>query len=224
MISVIIPVLNEEMHLARCMESLRQEAFSGELIVADGGSTDRSKEIAEKCHGVQWVESGKGRGVQMNAGSAVAAGDFLLFLHADTLLEQGWSKEVCSAFDDPSVIGGAFSFSIDDPSPKYRFVEAWVRMRCRVFRLPYGDQAIFIRKSVFQKLGGYKEIPLMEDVDIIKRMKSNGEIALLSCRAVTSGRRWIGKGLVKTALINQITMLLYQLGVSPERLARFYYR
>lgn len=224
MISIIIPSLNEEMNIARCIEALKSEDFSGEIIVADGGSSDRTREIASGYRGVDLLECPKGRGTQMNAGSAIAAGDILLFLHADTVLEHCWSKELCSALAGPSVVGGAFSFCIDDPSPKYRLVEAWVRLRCRIFSLPYGDQAIFIRKSVFQALGGYKEIPLMEDVDIVRRMKKMGEIVLLGHKAATSGRRWVSKGLAKTAVINQITMLLYQLGVSPERLARLYYR
>lgn len=224
MISIIIPALNEEMHMARCMESIRAEGFSGEVIVADGGSIDGTRQIASGYHGVKVLESAKGRGTQMNAGSAKATGDILLFVHADTILEQGWSKELCLALDDPSIVGGAFSFSIDNPSPKYRLVEAWVRLRCRLFRLPYGDQAIFIRKDVFQKLGGYKEILLMEDVDIIRRMKKLGDITILNRKAVTSGRRWVSKGLLRTAAINQMTILMYRLGVSPERLARFYYR
>jgi rSAM/selenodomain-associated transferase 2 len=224
MISIIIPALNEEMYIARCIESIRAEGFSKEIIVADGGSTDRTREIALSHRGVIVINSPKGRGAQMNTGSAVATGDILLFVHADTILDQGWAKELCASLDNASVIGGAFSFSIDNPAPKYRLVEAWVSMRCRIFRLPYGDQAIFIRKSAFQKLGGYREIVLMEDVDIISRMKKLGSIAILGKKAVTSGRRWITKGLLRTAAINQMTMLMYHLGVSSERLARFYYR
>ncbi len=224
MITVIIPALNEEMHITRCIESLLSSGFSGEIIVADGGSVDRTRETALRHTGVVVIDSPKGRGVQMNAGSAAAAGDVLLFLHADTMLEPGWAEELRALLDGPSFVGGAFSFSMDNPSLKYRFVEAWVRLRCRIFDLPYGDQAIFIRKNVFQPLGGYKEIPLMEDVDLISRMKKQGRIAVLRKKAITSGRRWAKKGLIRTALINQMTMLLYQLGVSPDRLARFYYR
>lgn len=224
MISVVIPALNEEMHLTRCIASIRADSFSGEVIVSDGGSIDRTREIALNHTGVKVIDSAKGRGTQMNAGAAVATGDILLFLHADTLLEQGWAKELCTSLEHASVIGGAFSFRIDNPEPRYRLVEAWVSMRCRIFRLPYGDQAIFIRKDAFQKLGGYKEIQLMEDVDLVSRMNKLGRISVLKKKAATSGRRWVSKGIFKTAAINQMTMLLYQLGVSPERLARFYYR
>ena len=224
MTSIIIPVLNEELHLTRCIDSLRAEGFSEEIIVADGSSTDRTREIALSHPNVTAIDSLKGRGAQMNAGSAAASGDILLFLHADTILEQGWAKELSAALDDQSVIGGAFSFCIDNPAIKYRLVEAWVRLRCRIFRLPYGDQAIFIRKTAFQELGGYKEIPLMEDVDIIGQMKKLGSISMLQKRAVTSGRRWVRKGIFRTAAINQMTMLMFHLGVSPEKLARLYYR
>ncbi|MDP2157649.1 MAG: TIGR04283 family arsenosugar biosynthesis glycosyltransferase [Nitrospirota bacterium] len=224
MISVIIPALNEEMNIARCIESIRAEGFSGEIIIADGGSKDRTREIARSHADVIVIDTPKGRGTQMNIGAALATGDILLFLHADTILDQGWATELNAALDNPHVVGGAFTFSIDDPALKYRLVEAWVSMRCRIFSLPYGDQAIFIRRNAFQKLGGYKEIPLMEDVDIISRMKKLGSIAVLGKKAVTSGRRWVSKGLLRTAAINQMTKLMYHLGVSPERLARFYYR
>ena len=225
MISVIIPTLNEEASLGRSIESVRAECPSIEVIVADGGSRDRTIEVAEGFPGVRISRGGKGRGNQMNAGASLAGGEILLFLHADTLLEKGWKQEVLSALDGAEgVIGGAFAFAIGNPLPKYRLVEAWVAMRCRVFGLPYGDQAIFIRRDAFRRLGGYQDMPLMEDVDLVRRMKKDGELALLEKKAVTSGRRWVSKGLVRTAAINQMTMLLYLLGVSPHRLAKLYYR
>ena len=224
MISVIIPTLNEEACLGRCIESIRSAEAGCEIIVADGGSSDRTREAAERFPGVRLVQSEEGRGTQMNRGASHAQGDVLLFLHADTLLEEGWHIDIVAALRNEEIIGGAFTFAIDNPRQKHRIVEAWVSMRCRIFRLPYGDQAIFIRRSAFEKLSGYKNMPLMEDVDLVTRMKKLGRIAILQKKAVTSGRRWAHKGLVRTAAINQLTMLLYLLGVSPHRLARFYYR
>jgi rSAM/selenodomain-associated transferase 2 len=224
MISVIIPTLDEEACLGRCIESVRSEGPSVEIIVADGGSRDRTSEVAGRFPGVKIIRTERGRGSQMNAGASHAGGDILLFLHADTVLERGWMQELSSVLGETSVIGGAFTFAIDSPLPKYRMVEAWVAMRCRVFRLPYGDQAIFIKKDIFRRLGGYQNIPLMEDVDLVRQMKRTGEVILLEKKAVTSGRRWVSKGLLRTAAINQMTMLLYLLGVSPQRLAKLYYR
>jgi rSAM/selenodomain-associated transferase 2 len=224
MISVIIPTLNEERHIGRCIEALRAAIGDCEIIVCDGGSSDMTRDIAIGFRGVTVIGSEKSRGVQMNRGATHAKGDVLLFLHADTVLEEGWAEEIENALTDGSVIGGAFTFSIGNPAMKYRLVEVWVKMRCRVFRLPYGDQGMFIRRDSFIKLGGYRNIPLMEDVDIINRMKNLGKIAILNRKAATSGRRWAKKGIIRTAAINQITMLCYLIGVSPERLAKFYYR
>jgi len=224
MISVVIPALNEEENIGRCIAAIRTEGPVCEVIVADGGSSDRTREIAESYPGVTCIQTEKGRGSQMNTGASRARGEVLLFLHADTILTAGWDREIEEALRDHRVAGGAFTFAIDNPLQKYRLIEAWVSMRCRVFRLPYGDQAIFVRTGVFNKLAGYKNIPLMEDVDLMGRMKKLGRITMLDHRALTSGRRWAAQGLIRTAAVNQTVMLLYRLGVSPQRLAKFYYR
>ena len=224
MISIIIPVLNEEAHLGSCIEAVRQNDASCEIIIVDGGSFDRTIEIAESFQGVKVMKTPKGRGLQMNAGAFSAAGDILLFLHADTTLEDGWGRAIASAVKDSSLAGGAFTFAIKNPAKKYRAVEQWVKFRCLLFRLPYGDQAIFVKREVFQKLGGYKNIPLMEDVDLVERMKRLGRIVILETRALTSERRWGRKGLIYTAVLNQWIMFLYKIGVSPQKLARLYYR
>ena len=224
MISVIIPTLNEEACIEKCIESIRSAEMGCEIIVTDGGSKDRTREIAESYPEVRLIQSEAGRGNQMNSGASHAQGDLLLFLHADTVLEEGWYDDIAAALRNGEIVGGAFTFAIDRPQRKYRIVESWVSMRCRIFKLPYGDQAIFIRRSAFEKLSGYKNMPLMEDVDFVKRMKRLGRIAILQKKAVTSGRRWVSKGLIRTAAINQMTMLLYHIGVSPHRLARLYYR
>jgi len=224
MISIIIPVLNEEAHLGSCIEAVRQNDASCEIIIVDGGSFDRTIEIAESFQGVKVMKTPKGRGLQMNAGAFSATGDILLFLHADTTLEDGWVQAIARAVKDRSIAGGAFTFAINNPSKKYRVVEEWVRLRCFLFRLPYGDQGIFVKRDVFHKLGGYKNIPLMEDVDLIERMKGQGRIVILDTKALTSERRWGRKGLIYTALLNQLIMFLYKIGVHPQKLARLYYR
>ena len=224
MISIIIPVLNEEAHLGSCIEAVRQNDASCEIIIADGGSFDRTIEIAESFQGVKVMKTPKGRGLQMNAGAFSATGDILLFLHADTTLEDGWVQAIARAVKDRSIAGGAFAFAIQNPSKKYRVVEEWVRLRCFLFRLPYGDQGIFVKRDVFHKLGGYKNIPLMEDVDLIERMKGQGRIVILDTKALTSERRWGRKGLIYTAVLNQLIMFLYKIGVHPQKLARLYYR
>lgn len=224
MISVIIPALNEEDNIRSCIDGLINEGCDCEIIVADGGSTDKTEISAGSYPGVAFIQSRKGRGVQMNMGASAASGDILLFLHADTTLEVGWAAEMLSVLEDNSISGGAFTFSIRSLLWKYRLVEAWVRLRCKIRLLPYGDQAIFVRKSAFDRIGGYKNIPLMEDVDFIKRLKKFGTIGILNKKAITSERRWSKKGLIKTAAMNQLIMLLYKFGVNPSLLARIYCR
>lgn len=224
MISVIIPALNEGDHIAGCIKALKAEDCGCEIIIADGGSTDRTKEVAAGFQGVKVISTEKGRGNQMNAGAAEAKGEVLLFLHADTILEEGWATDLLSLFENDSISGGAFTFSIQLPAWKYRLVEAWVKLRFKLCSMPYGDQAIFVRKSTFDEIGGYSNIPLMEDVDLIKRLKKLGPIRMLDKKAITSERRWIKKGLIRTMATNQIIMLLYKLGVNPFKLARIYYR
>lgn len=224
MISVIIPTLNEEDNIGRCIEGVLKEGCDCEIIVADGGSSDKTAEYANRYPGVLFIQSQKGRGIQMNMGVSAASGDILLFLHADTILETGWAAELISLLENNSISGGAFTLGIQSQLWKYRLVEAWVKLRCRLCLLPYGDQAIFVRKSAFDINGGYKSIPLMEDVDFIRRLKKLGNITILNKKATTSDRRWSKKGLIKTAALNQIIMLLYRIGVNPGRLARMYYR
>jgi rSAM/selenodomain-associated transferase 2 len=224
MISVIIPALNEEECIIACIEKLLGEECGCEIIVVDGGSIDRTVELAERYPGVSVIRSQKGRGFQMDLGASLASNDILLFLHADTLLDRGWASAVSSAMEDATMSGGAFTFSIRADSWKYRLVEKWVAMRCKYFSLPYGDQAIFVRKSAFDLAGGYRGLSLMEDVDLVTRLKRLGPIRILANKAMTSERRWFKKGVIRTAAINQLVMLLYKAGVSPGRLARIYYR
>lgn len=224
MISVIIPTLNEETNIPKCLEHLRMERGVSEIIIADGGSTDRTIELAGKYGDIKITDSPRGRGIQMNRGASLADGVILLFLHADTTLQKGWAGDIITALDDRSFAGGAFTLRIDNPQKKYRLVEQWVKFRCAVFKLPYGDQGLFVRRDIFTKLGGFRDIPLMEDVDIIDRMKKAGRLVILEKNAFTSERRWVRNGLVLTAVMNQTIMMLYRLGMPPHRLAKLYYR
>jgi rSAM/selenodomain-associated transferase 2 len=224
MISVIIPAFNEEDNLNRCIESIISGGTGCEIIIADGASMDKTVEIARAYEGVKTILGRRGRGSQMNRGAASALGDILLFLHADTYLERGWDREIISSLGDGSIVGGAFAFRIDSGRRPYRLIEYWVKFRCRVFHLPYGDQGIFVRRDVFDKLGGYKEIPLMEDVDFVERMKKIGAIRVLKKKALTHARKWEQEGWFRRSFFNQVIMMLYRLGASPEKLARLYYR
>lgn len=224
MISVVIPTLNEEDNIRRSIEAVRAENGNLEIIVADGGSSDNTVAEAESFRDVLVVRSRKGRGLQLNAGAAVSHGDVLLFLHADTVMEEGWSMYIRSAFEDEGVVGGAFTLGIDCPGWRFRLTEYWVKLRCRLFLLPYGDQGIFVMRDAFERLGGYREIPVMEDVDMVGRMKKLGRIVMLDKKAHTHARKWVREGWARTSLRNQLLMIMYRLGVDPHRLARIYYR
>jgi rSAM/selenodomain-associated transferase 2 len=223
-VSVIIPALNEEGVIGRCIESLASEEAVYEIIVADAGSRDKTVEIAGEYKNVKTITTERGRGRQMNRGAALAGGDVFLFLHADTHLQIGWAGEMISSLCSGSAVGGAFTFAIDERKRKYRLIESWVRFRCSAFKLPYGDQGIFMKREIFEKLGGYKDIPLMEDVDIVERMKKTGPIIMLQRKAFTHARKWEKEGLISRSFFNQVVMLLYRLGIDPERLAKIYYR
>ena len=224
MISVIIPTLDEAENIRGCIECVRAEDGDFEILVCDGGSSDETVQIARGYDDAVLIETGKGRGAQMNRGAAAANGGVLLFLHADTKLERGWSRELLSVLADESVVGGAFTFKIDNPARRYRLVESWVKLRCSLFSLPYGDQGIFVRKDIFNKIGGYQDIPLMEDVEIVGALNKEGKLVLLEKCAVTHDRRWSRKGWIRASVSNQLVMLMYKMGIDPHTLARLYYR
>jgi len=224
MISVIIPALNEERSIGCCISRIKEEKCFAEIIVADGGSTDRTREIVAGFSEVRLIRSEKGRGIQMNSGAAHAKGNILLFLHADTRLEPGWSAALRSSLDSEELTGGAFSFRIDNPSARYRIVDALVALRCLLLKTPYGDQSIFVRRTTFEKIGGYPAIPLMEDIELVRKLKKAGKIVILRHTAYTDSRRWEKKGILRTYLSNQFLRILYMCGVSPRILAERYYR
>jgi rSAM/selenodomain-associated transferase 2 len=195
----------------------------GEVIVSDGESQDNTAEIAEKW-GAKVIQSRPNRGRQMNLGAQKASGDILLFLHADTLLPDSYSDLIREAMIDPNVVGGAFAWKVEPSTPFLRYLERNVAWRTKIFRMPYGDQAYFVRASVFQEMGGYADIPLMEDVEFIRRLRKAGKLAFIPQDVVTSPRRYQKRGPVRTALRNKLTLFGYYLRISPDRLAKFYYK
>ncbi len=220
MISIIIPVLNEQAHLEKTLASVT--GLPGvEVIVSDGGSRDESVQIARN-YGVKVVNTPPGRARQMNTGAKVATGTILLFLHGDTVLPAGFQNYVTTALAENGVVGGAFRFAIDLPGMKYRLVERLTTMRARLFQLPYGDQAIFLQADRFWSIGGFEEIPLMEDFALVRKLKKQGRIIILDQAATTSGRRWRRLGVVRTAFLNQLIILGYLFGASPSRLDKLY--
>lgn len=219
-ISVIIPALNEARRLAAAVQSALT-ADGIEVIVADGGSSDSTAESARRA-GVRVVAAQPGRARQMNAGAALAAGEILLFLHADTRLPAGFDALVCQALAQPGVAGGAFGLRIEAPGRLIRWIEAGANRRSRHLGLPYGDQAVFLPAAVFRSLGGFPDLPVMEDFVLVRRLWRLGKVVTLEAAVLTSGRRWRRRGALKTTLINQIVVAGFYLGVAPERLARLY--
>jgi len=219
-ISIIIPVLNEATTLPRTLSELRN-VEGIEAIVVDGGSGDETIAIAESF-GVSVLRTPPGRAGQMNAGAKVATGEILLFLHGDTGLPEGFSGWVRQLLADPQVVAGAFELNVAAPMPGVRAIEAGVKWRSHYCQLPYGDQAIFLRTRTFWDLGGFPDLPIMEDFVLVRQLRKRGRIAIAPLAVVTSGRRWQKLGLLRTTLINQIVILGYFLGVPPTTLADWY--
>ncbi len=220
-ISVIIPTLNEAASIETTLKAIKgQEWQDGTfgVIVVDGGSTDGTRDIAARYARV--IESKGGRAVQMNTGAAHADGDILLFLHADTVLPQGAFVEITRALKIPGVAAGFFRLSFDIPHPFLRFLSLFTSFNWWWAR--YGDQGLFLTRKIFGELGGFKEIPIMEDVDIARRLRNRGSLYIVQKPVVTSARRYLGKGIYRQHLLNFFMVTTYHLGVSPERLKKWY--
>ncbi len=218
LISIVIPTLQEEENIPACLSSTEQ-ARNVERIVVDGGSRDRTVEIAQAL-GATVLHSRKGRALQMNAGAEKASGEMLIFLHADTRLPLGFDRYVREALQQPGIAVGAFEFRLDAYSRGLKIIEKIANWRSRALQLPYGDQSLFLRAALFRQAGGFPELPIMEDVELVRRLRKKGRIQTLSYPAVTSARRWKELGLFRTTLINEAVLSAYYLGVSPRFILR----
>ncbi len=219
-ISVIIPVLNEELTIEALLESLLR-LKPDEILVVDGGSLDKTRELAAAL-GVRVISCARGRARQMNEGARLARGAVLLFLHADTRLPESAFFDIRGAMQSPSNVGGRFDIALDGAGWVLKWVGAMISLRSRLSGVATGDQAIFVRREVFTRLGGYPDIPLMEDVALSRALKRAGKVVRLKSRVITSARRWQTEGVWRTIFKMWALKLLYLLGVSPFRLKRFY--
>lgn|SRR5574341_362041 len=223
-ISIIIPVLNESEGINDAIGRLRSivSGNEAEIIVVDGdpaGSTIN----ALKDKRVIKTLSGKGRAIQMNKGAALASGRILLFLHADTMLPQNALVSITKYMKDGRFVAGAFDLGIQTNRKIFKITERYVALRTRLTKVPFGDQAIFIRREYFDRIGGFKPVPIMEDFELMSRIKKRGDrIRIIPEKAMTSARRWEKEGVLYATFRNWMLQLLYLAGVSPERLSRFY--
>jgi rSAM/selenodomain-associated transferase 2 len=222
-LSIVVPALDEATNLGRLLPELLRECPDAEVIVVDGGSRDGTAAAASRVPGVRVLTSAPGRARQMNAGGRAARGRALLFLHADTRLPAGAQAQILSALALPGVVWGRHDVYLDSPRPIFRVIALLMNQRSRWSRIATGDQAIFVRRDVFERLGGYADIPLMEDVELSRRLKRAGRMAALRRPVTTSARKWEREGVARTVALMWTLRLLYSLGVAPARLHRLYY-
>jgi len=217
---VIVPLLNEAAALPRLLHHLQLCGADG-LLIVDGGSTDGTRQQLEEST-VRWLVSDPGRAVQMNAGANLCDSEILLFLHADTELERSHVQAVREVMRDDAIAGGRFDVRLTGAHAGLRVIGWFMNLRSRLSGISTGDQAMFVRREVFAAMGGFAEIPLMEDIEFSKRLKRQGRIACLRQRVRTSSRRWEKHGILSTVLLMWRLRLLYWLGVAPEKLAAMY--
>jgi len=227
MISIIIPTLNADARLGDCLNALVSSALDGivkEVIVVDGGSRDATLAMADSF-GTRILTASPGRGGQMKTGAEAARGDWLLFLHADTVLEEGWAAEAQRFIRDCPEKAAVFTLQFDAKGLAPRVIASGAMIRTRVLKAPYGDQGLLIAKKTYEQIGGFAELPLMEDVEFIRRLtkaKGGGVLHVLQAKAVTSAERYECDGYFRRAFKNLTILARYQFGASPEKLAKAY--
>ena len=221
-ISIIIPVLNEEQAIGSCLDRLSGQPGL-EIIVVDGGSSDQTIDVIA-AHGLHPVLSAAGRGLQQHTGAKAASGDILLFLHCDTRLPDNFTSLVHRILQQDGVAAGAFQLAIDAKGVGLRIIESGANLRSRFLGLPYGDQALFVKRDTYFTAKGFPEQPILEELLFLSRLKKIGRIAIAPARATTSARRWQQHGIIKTTIVNQLMLAGWALGITPERLGRWYYQ
>ncbi|RMG91451.1 MAG: glycosyltransferase [Zetaproteobacteria bacterium] len=219
-LAVIVPCLNEA-DLIPGLASMLQDLDADEVICVDGGSQDGTPEMLEQ-HGLSFLNSGRGRAVQMNAGAAACSADILVFVHADTVLGREHLGDIRQALQDEDVVGGRFDVRLSGTHPALRMIEWLINSRSRLTKISTGDQVMFVRRDVFVHLGGFPEQPLMEDIEFSRLLKKQGKIACLRRTVTTSSRRWEKDGIMRTIALMWWLRLLYYLGVSSSWLASRY--
>jgi rSAM/selenodomain-associated transferase 2 len=220
-LSVIVPTLNEERAIRATLAAIARGAPGAEVIVIDGGSMDETAAEA-RALGARVIVSAPGRARQLNEGARHSAGEVLAFVHADTIVPATFAADIAGALADPEMAGGRFDVALDADALPYRLIGRLISLRSRISRTATGDQAIFVRREVFEHLGGFPDIDLCEDLDFARRLKRAGGVACLRSRVVTSARRWQRDGLARTVLRMWLIRSLYLCGVAPARLKRLY--
>jgi rSAM/selenodomain-associated transferase 2 len=221
-ISIVVPTLNAAEGLPRLLAVLREARIVREIVIADGGSRDDTVRLARSA-GARVVAASRGRGIQLAAGAAAASSRWLLLLHADCRPEAGWEEAAAGFINSTGAEGraGYFDFALDDPAPAARRLERIVAWRCRALALPYGDQGLLIARGLYEKVGGFAPIPLMEDVNLVRRL-GRRRLARIGVRCIASARRYRQGGYWRRPLRNLCCLFLYFAGMPPRRLVRLY--
>jgi len=222
-LAIVIPALDEAANLAALLPDLARGCPGAEIVGVDGGSRDDTAAVLARRPGSRLLAAARGRALQMNLGARATTGDTILFLHADTRLPDGAAPAIETALAVPGVVGGRFDVRFDTDRPIFRMIAWFMNTRSRASGICTGDQAIFVRRADFEAVGGYPEIPLMEDIELCRRLKRRGRLRALRLRVTTSARKWEREGPLRTIGLMWALRLLHFFGVAPARLHRWYY-